>query len=297
MAWMPNKSSGALVFAILGAMCWGVPPAAASASGFPAFTRMDTLFLTAATGEPRFQSERNEAERTLVAGDSATLDWLVTGAKNDLTPRQRHYVERLFTVIADSGRNPAARRVLARALDSAPDDTVRAQWLYIGSRLGDTSFRDVAVPWLASGGEGVRRMAVRVLGACPRAENLPLLWTGLDTLRGLERHQRLWALDAHSPLREPAWRRLAPLLADGQRFNRRKARDMLLKATDSSWVKLRALMPQNPDAALRREWWLLALDAQGGGTFLEAERNRMTGEERRFFGVTRESRIEKTRSE
>ncbi len=259
-----------------------------AASATLTFTRMDSLFLTAATGEPRFQSARDSSEKILLASGAATLDYLVAAATRDRTPRQRQYVEHLFTVMADSGRNPLPRTVLARAVVSAPNDTVRAQWLYIGSRMADTAFRAVALPWLGASSESVRRMAVRALGASPRPDNLPLLWIGLDTLQGLELHQRLWALDAHSPLRDGL--RLVPLLANAQQFNRHKVREMLLRATDSNWVLLAAAMPKRLDDRSRREWRMLALDSKagtGGRKFLEAEKPEMTWEDRVFFGVDR----------
>jgi hypothetical protein len=248
-----------------------------------AFTWMDSLFLTAATGEPRFQAARDSCEKILIALDTVTLGYLIAGAARDRTPRQRQYVERLFTVLADSGRNPAPRRALEGAVSVSVNDTVRAQWLYIGSRMADTAFRASAPAWLDSPSEAVRRMAVRTLGAYPSPENLPWLWSGLDSLRGLELHQRLWALEAHSPLHD--WSRLVPLLENAHYFNRQKVRDMLLKATDSSWAALSAAIPKDPHHALRREWWRLALDARGGGEFLESERAAMTAEEICFLGM------------
>jgi hypothetical protein len=106
-------------------------------------------------------------------------------------------------------------------------------------------------------------------------------------LHGLEFHQRLWALEAHSPLRD--WKQLAPLLADAHFFNRQKIRDMLLKATDSSWAELRKAMPKQDALSrlplLRKEWRLLALDAKGGREFLDREEIAMTAEERTYFGM------------
>jgi hypothetical protein len=116
------------------------------------------------------------------------------------------------------------------------------------------------------------------------------LWERLQASHGLERQQILWALEAHGPLRD--WRRLLPLLSDENAFNRRKVRDLLLKATDSSWAALRWGIPKKPwqtgDPELRRllihEWRLLALDAKGGREFLKKETASMTVDEKRFFG-------------
>jgi hypothetical protein len=260
----------------------------------PALTRMDTLFLTAATGEPRFQAVRDSAQAALLAGDSLTLAWLVERTMRPghrLTPRQNHYIERLFTLIADSGRHAASRRALARAVATAPHDTARARWLYIGSRLGDTAFRTVARPWLRDSSAAVRRMAVRVLGAYPHPDHLPLLWDGLEHVQGLERHMRLWALAEHASLTStPAARarvlaRLAPLLDDPHMYNRRLIRDLMLRAADGSWAPLRRAMPAHAEAARRREWWKLARESRGGDAFLRSERARMTEEERRVLGL------------
>jgi hypothetical protein len=259
----------------------------------PSFSRLDSLFLAAATGEPRFQPLRDSSERALLA-DSGLTDYLVKQRLSRQTPRQRQYVERLFILRSDSGRRAGSRETLARALSSMTspvDDSARAQLLYIGSRLGDTAFRATALPWLKTSFEPARRAALRSLGSYPNPDDAPLLWERMQASHGLERQQCLWALEAHGPLRD--WRRLLPLLSDENAFNRRKARDLLLKATDSSWATLRRAIPKKPeqtrDPELRRllihEWRLLALDAKGGREFLKKETASMTVEERKFFGV------------
>jgi hypothetical protein len=248
------------------------------------FSRLDSLFIAAATGEPRFQALRDSSEKALLA-DTGLLDYLVKNRLTRQMPRQQQYVERLFTLRSDSGRNAGPRDALARVLVSPVSDTMRALVLYVGSRIGDTAFRSAALPWLSSSFEPSRRMAVRSLGAYPRPENLRLLWDDLRETSGLERHQCLWALEAQGPLRD--WKALVPLLEDFHVFNRRKVRDMLLKATDSSWAVLRSGMPAAPADAARREWRLLAGDAKGGKEFLEGEKAAMTREEREFFNLAR----------
>ncbi|HEX2612895.1 MAG TPA: hypothetical protein VHO02_04815, partial [Fibrobacteria bacterium] len=263
-------------------------------SPLPAFSHLDSLFLIAATGEPRFAVQRDSCEKVLTSRGAETLDYLTKlAARPDrsLTPRQRQYIERLFTIVADSGRNPVSRDALARAIAAAPGDTLRARWLYVGSRMGDTAFRAVALPWLKSESGLTRRAAARALGAYPRAENVPLLLDGIDTLRGADRYARLWALGEQAPLRD--WKPLLPLLEDENAFNRRKVRDLLLRATDSSWTKLRTAIPKKTEQPggrsvpplPRHEWLLLALDAKGGREFLNAESGKMSAEEKRFFGV------------
>jgi hypothetical protein len=251
----------------------------------PVFSRLDSLFVTAATGEPRFQAARAAAEKALLA-DSGTLPYLLRNRLRRQTPRQQHYVERLFTLSSDSGRNPRPRALLAAALADAPSDTIRVQLLSIGSWLGDSSFRTAALPWLKSSFEPARRMAVRNLGTYPAPRNLPLLLEGLSSVQGLELQQRLWSLGAQKSAPDIS---LAPLLADPYFFNRRKVRDLLLKAADSSWARLDSIRARQTRVTAREEWWLLAQDARDGRAFLEAERGKMTGEERKYFGVEEEA--------
>ncbi len=250
----------------------------------PVFSHLDSLFITAATGEPRFAPQREADEKALLALDTVTLRYLLDHRLIDQTPRQHHYVEHLFIALSDSGRRRAPGRMLAAALPGEPD-SIRAQLLYIGSELGDTAFRRAALPWLMADSENVRRMAVRCLGAYPQSGNLPLLWNGLSQTRGLELQERLWALEAQGPLRD--WKKLLPLLHDGYFFNRQKVRDLLLKATDSSWAALAPAVPDSLDDAQRREWCLLALDAKGGEAFWRRELPRLPVDERPLPGQFR----------
>lgn len=274
-------ASCALLCAVAGAQT--AAPARAEASASPAFTRLDSLFLAAATGEPRLQALRDSSAKALVALGDSTLEYLARARLTGQTPRQQHYVERLFTVISDSGRAAGPRRVLAGALREAPD-SVRAQLLYIGSAIGDSAFLGIALPWLESPSAAVRRNALRSLGQYPRASNRERLEALIPATEGLERHQALWALEKQSGKTEA--RLLVPLLRDPWFFNRQKARDLLLKDADSSWAALEPLMPSasaRMDAAERREWRLLARAAKGGEAFLRGEA--LTKEERVFFGV------------
>jgi len=240
-------------------------------SGFsqaPVFLRQDSLFIIAATGEPRFQMQRDSCEKIL-QNDTGTLEYLIRNRLKGQTPRQRHYVERLFALVSDSGRNPKPRLRLAEHLLTVPDST-RGQILYIGSRMGDSAFRREALPYLRSESEEVRRMAMRCLGAYPHPNNLALIWDGFEKCRGLELQQRLWALEQQGPLvLSLAKLRLPPLFRDALFCNRQKARDLLLKAADSSWSRLRSAAPRNSaDTLALREWRLMARDARGGKGFL-----------------------------
>ncbi len=238
----------------------------------PVYSRLDSLFIVAATGEPRFQAQRDSSQKALLALDTVALRYLLDHRLTGQTPRQRHYVETLFMLAGDSGRNAHPRLFLSRALQSSPD-TIRAQLLYIGSQMNDTAFRRAAIPYLHSDSTAVRRMATRCLGSYPNPENVPLLWDGLEKTRGLELQERLWALDAQGPL--TGWQRLTPLLRDSLFFNRQKVRDMLLKSTDSSWIKLSVAVPPQMDSAERLEWCLLAIDSKGGGGFLDSNLSRL----------------------
>jgi hypothetical protein len=83
---------------------------------------------------------------------------------------------------------------------------------------------------------------------------------------------------------------LIPLLRDSLFCNRRKVRDLLLRSTDSSWVRLRPAMPGKAEAEEMREWILLALEAKGSGGFLARELPLLPPAERRFLELSRESR-------
>jgi hypothetical protein len=280
----PDRRRG--VFAIAAATLAAVapfsaPPVSARNPGAwtpPVYLRQDSLFLAAATGEPRFELLRDSCEKKLVSEDTATLRYLLAQRLTAQTPRQRHYVQRLFTQISDSGRNAGPSRLLTAALADAPD-SLRPQLLHIGSKLGDSAFRLAALPFLASKDPDTRRMAARCLGTYPHPDNAALLWKGLEKTSGLERHQRLWSLGAQGKVRE--WKRLFPLLGDPHQFNRRQARDLLLAAADSSWDRLRRALPARHDNDAFKAWGLLAFESRGSDAFLAEALRRLPGEEAR----------------
>jgi hypothetical protein len=254
----------------------------------PVLTRLDSLFIIAATGEPRHQSGRDSCQRLLIAGRGATLDldYLLVRRLTGQTPRQRHYVETLFKAISDSGRHPEPAQKLAAALPAAPD-SVKIQLLRIGSELGDTAFLPAARAYMRAESLEVRKMAVRSLGTYPRAADLPFLMENLDGLRGLERQNRLWALSQHPPLKE--WPRLLPLLRDGSLYNRQLVRHILAKSAGGDWAGLARRRPVAPDPRERLEWVLLALDMPGPAAkaFLDAEIPRLPAETQRFMRAAR----------
>jgi hypothetical protein len=225
----------------------------------PVLTRQDSLFLAAATGEPRFQPVRDSAERILVAEDTATLDYLVARRLVDQTPRQRHYVETLFKAISDSGRHPAAAARLGAALAVAPD-SVKPQLLHIGSELGDSSFLKIARRYLDHDSEEIRKNAVRSLGAYPSGANAAWLVAGLEKTRGLERAERLWALGRQKDFRE--WPRVLPYLNDENLYNRELAR-RIVAVSCGDWSNVEKLAPAEMDDDTLLEWILMAEESPG----------------------------------
>lgn len=235
--------------------------AARATTGFvpPVLTRMDSLFLTAATGEPRFRPIRESAEKTLVAGDTATLDYLLAQRLAGQTPRQRHYVETLFKAISDSGRHPRAAARLGASLATAPD-SLKPQLLHIGSELGDSSFLEYARRYLAHDSEEVRRNAVRSLGSYPSPANAAWLITGLDKTRDLERAERLWALGKHKDFKD--WPRVLPYLKDPNLYNRELAR-RIVAGSCGDWSQVEKLAPAPMDDDELLEWALMAEESPG----------------------------------
>jgi HEAT repeat protein len=225
----------------------------------PVLTRQDSLFLIAATGEPRFQPIRDSAEKLLVAEDTATLDYLLSRRLAGQTPRQRHYVETLFKAISDSGRHPRAAAKLDAALGAAPD-SLKAQLLHIGSELGDSSFLPAARRFLAHDSEDVRRNAARSLGSYPSQANAAWLIAGLDQTRDLERAERLWALGKQKDFKD--WPRVLPILRDSNLYNRELARHIVAHDC-GDWANVEKLAPSPMDDDELLEWVLMADDSPG----------------------------------
>ena len=98
----------------------------------PVFSRLDSLFIVAATGEPKWQGQRDSSQKALLAMDTVALKYMLDHRLKGQTPRQRHYVETFFMLASDSGRNSSPRRLLSQALTAGPD-SLRAQLLYNGS--------------------------------------------------------------------------------------------------------------------------------------------------------------------
>ncbi len=225
----------------------------------PALTRQDSLFLAAATGEPRFQSIRDSAQQILVAEDTLTLDYLIAKRLTGQTPRQRHYVETLFKAVSDSGRRPWPVARLGAALPVSPD-SVKAQLLHIGSELGDSAFLKVARIYLEADSAEVRKNAVRSLGAYPSPANAAILVTGLEKTHDLELAERLWSLGRQEGFKE--WVKVLPYLKDANLYNRELAR-RIVAASCVDWSNVEKLAPADMDDDLRLEWILMAEESPG----------------------------------
>lgn len=225
----------------------------------PVLTRQDSLFLAAATGEPRFQALRDSSQRILIAEGDATLEYLIARRLTGQTPRQRHYVESLFKAISDSGRNPHPVARLGAALPVAPD-SVKAQLLQIGSELGDSAFLKVARIYLESDSVEVRKKAVRSLGTYPSPANAAVLLAGLEKTEGLELAERLWALNRQKGIQD--WQRMLPYLKDPNLYNRELARRIVAQSC-RDWENVEKLAPAGMDDAELVEWILMADGAPG----------------------------------
>jgi hypothetical protein len=261
----------------------------------PAFTRFDSLFIAAATGEPRFKGVRESSEKALVAGGAGTLDYLIAHRLTEQTPRQRHYVERVFALIADSGRHPEATAKLAEALRTAPD-SLKPQLLYIGSEMKDSAFRPVARMFLRADSAETRKMALRSLGCYPSAADLPALFDGLEKTGGLERQQRLWALSRFPAVAD--WAKLLPLLKDPYLYNRQWVRQIAVKAVSApgggGWPALVKKIPPGAgaapgDKALKLEWILMATSFDGAEAkaFMKRQIPLLDAGRRKFFQSAR----------
>jgi hypothetical protein len=263
---------------MVAAMAFGMAFGAAA----PILTRQDSLFLIAATGEPRFQPIRDSAEKLLVAEDTATLDYLLSRRLTGQTPRQRHYVETLFKAISDSGRHPRAAAKLDGALETAPD-SLKTQLLYIGSELGDSAFLGTARRYLAHDSEDVRRNAARSLGSYPSPANASWLIAGLDKTRDLERAQRLWALGKQKDFKD--WPKLLPVLRDSNLYNREMARRIVAHAC-GDWTHVEKFAPSDMDDEELLEWVLMADDSPGMAAKLWVRKYvpRLSPERMRFIG-------------
>jgi hypothetical protein len=225
----------------------------------PRLTRQDSLFLAAATGEPRFQPLRDSSEKLLVAEDTATMDYLLSRRLVGQTPRQRHYVETLFKALSDSGRHPRAAAKLGAALEAAPD-SVKPQLLRIGSELGDSSFLPAARRFLAHDSEEVRRNAVRCLGSYPSAANAAWLAAGLEKTRDLELAERLWALGKQKGFQD--WPKVLPVLRDSNLYNRELARRIVARSC-GDWTHVEKLAPPDMGDDELLEWVLMADESPG----------------------------------
>jgi len=248
----------------------------------PALSRQDSLFIAAATGEPRFQIVRDSAQQILISENGATLDYLIARRLTGQMPRQRHYVETLFKAISDSGRNPFPAARLGAALPVAPD-SVKAQLLHIGSELGDPVFLKIARIYLESDSVEVRKKAVRNLGSYPSPGNAAILLAGLEKTADLELAERLWALGRQKDFKE--WPRMLPFLKDANLYNRELAR-RIVALSCGDWANVEKLEPPGMDDAELLEWILMADESPGLAAKIWVRKHvpRLSPARRRFIG-------------
>jgi hypothetical protein len=247
----------------------------------PVLSRMDSLFIIAATGEPRFKTLRDSCEKILVA-DSGTPAYLLAHRLTGQTPRQRHYVERLFTAIADSGRRPIATQKIGLALPGVPD-TIKAQLLHIGSELGDPAFLPIAKLYLNADSEQVRKSAVRSLGLYPQGQDQAYLMDRVQKTKGLERQVNLWALNRQGPIKN--WSGLLPILKDEKLYNRQLARRIISESCQNDWPQIEKLMPPKIEPQDRLEWILLAFEMHSPKArhFIKQELNQLQLSQQKFL--------------
>lgn len=243
--------------------CWGVLTACASltpsslsqpasASTTPekvlVFSTFDSLFLTAAAGEPRLKTARDSCEKILVARGRETAAYLLAERLTNQTPRQRHYVEKLFGLLSDSGRRVEPGAALRAALLDVPQvpDSVKPQLLYVASTMADSSLADLGLLFIthtsSEFSSDIRRMAARVLGAYPRSAHVEPLLNGLSHAPESERHQRLWALAALAPY--PGCDGLKMHLGDSSLAVRQMAVQALHRCADGNFTKLNLTLPE-----------------------------------------------------
>ena len=250
-------------------------------------TRLDSLFIIAATGEPRFKVARESCEKILVL-DSATPNYLLHVRLTGQSPRQRHYVEHLFAAISDSGKNPIVVLRIAAALPISPD-SVQPQLLHIGSELGDSAFLPIARLYLKADSEEIRKAAVRSLGTYPKSVDVATLLNRIAKTSSLERQENLWALSRHGIIKE--WPKLIPVLQDEYLYNRQIARRLLVEGSQKNWEALEKYCPLRFSSDERLEWILLAMDIPGKAAhdFLNRESKLLSSGRRQFLASIMDS--------
>ncbi len=241
-----------------------------------AFSRHDSLFFAATTGEPRFAALRDSCRRHLLAEGLAVVPYLLTLSKGELTPRQRHGVQGLLTDLSDSGRVPEVTVMLGRALSKTPD-SAKSRILYYGSKLGDSAFRQVAWPYLGHDSLDVRLMAIRNLGVYSRHSQSPgLLLAGMDKADGEERQLRLWALSQQeAPF--PA-QVVLPWLGDSLMTVRQAAADALLRSLEGKFHPLSKAADTALASGRGWEYCRLSLRLEGSDAYLSRCDGAFTGD-------------------
>jgi HEAT repeat protein len=255
--------------------------------GWNKWDRWDSLFIIAATGEPRWQALRDSCEKELLSRSDATVEMLLARRLVDQTPRQRRYVERLFGLMSDSGRNKTPGIALRSALNRV-DDSIKAQLLYVASTMADSNLLDLGHRFIQHEKPEIRRMAARVLGMLRHASSPEKLLPGINLLDEKERHQRAWALAELAPF--PGCETLKELAGDPSLAVRQMISHALSRCAQGKMSKLNLSIPRlGPGDRLPVTPWLTYLDAAKEiGTpeslaFAEAILAKLPEETRRFY--------------
>lgn len=225
----------------------------------PQWNQWDSLFIIAATGEPRWQAQRDSCEQILLNHSDSTIPFLLTRRLSQQTPRQRHYVERLFGLMSDSGRQGSPGIAIRNALDTV-NDSLKPQLLYIASTMGDAQLVDLGERFILSGKTDIRRMAARVLGMYPRPASIPFLTAELSKWDEAERHQRVWALALLAPY--PGCENIKSWASDSSLAVRQMVSHALSRCAEGNFSKLNLTIPRlSSERFLPVTPWLTYIEA------------------------------------
>jgi hypothetical protein len=252
------------------------------------FSRRDSLFYATATGEPRFAALRDSCRKALLAEGPDLTPYLLALTLSNPTPRQRHTIQSLLTELSDSGRVPEVAAHMAKALPKA-NDTIKVHILYFGSKLGDSSFRQAAWPYLAHDSLNVRLMVLRNLGEYLHSQNPGILLARIEGAGPEERQLRLWALSKQEAPFPPAL--VFPWLRDSLLAVRQSAADALVKGTRGKFLPLAAAADSALKSGKGWEYCRLALRLQGGDDYLKACDSTLQGEQALLWADLRKASV------
>jgi hypothetical protein len=157
------------------------------------FSSMDSLFIQATSGEPRFEKQRIEARKKLVDMDSITVGYLITklGTKD---AREKHGIKDLFKEIGKThGRDYLTKR-LCQALDDTSGLIRRRAIFDIGEAGILTAFAESTLTSFKPKSWQERGLLCRVAGKLGCRKLLPYINKTLKDKHGLVRKSAVVAL-------------------------------------------------------------------------------------------------------